>query len=103
MLVPWLLDGFGSRGAFCTRGLGMLIATVIFWLGVKRYVNIPPRVARDGQLHIGPRDEDDQPHLLWQILPFLVQTAGEVMVPVLHLPFAYTQAPLKMKSPVMCT
>ena len=44
-----------------------------------------------------------QPHILWQILAFLVLTAGEVMVSVTHLEFAYTQAPRKMKSLVMCT
>ena len=38
-----------------------------------------------------------------QVLAFAVLTASEVMVSVTHLEFAYTQAPKKMKSLVMCT
>jgi POT family proton-dependent oligopeptide transporter len=52
------------------------------------------------QIHI---DAGQTPHILWQILAFLVLTAGEVMVSVTHLEFAYTQAPRKLKSLVMCT
>lgn len=38
---------------------------------------------------------------LWQVIPFLVLTLGEVMVSATGLEFAYTQAPLRMKSTVM--
>ena len=48
-------------------------------------------------------DAGQRPPIMWQILAFLVLTAGEVMVSVTHLEFAYTQAPRKMKSLVMCT
>jgi proton-dependent oligopeptide transporter, POT family len=48
-------------------------------------------------------DAGERPHIVWQILAFFVLTAGEVMVSVTHLEFAYTQAPKKMKSLVMCT
>lgn len=48
-------------------------------------------------------DAGQQPHVGWQILAFLVLTAGEVLVSVTHLEFAYTQAPRKLKSLVMCT
>ncbi len=48
-------------------------------------------------------DAGQTPHIGWQILAFLVLTAGEIMVSVTHLEFAYTQAPRKMKSLVMCT
>lgn len=48
-------------------------------------------------------DAGGKPHILWQILAFLVLTAGEIMVSVTHLEFAYTQAPKKLKSLVMCT
>jgi len=43
------------------------------------------------------------PHILWQILAFLVLTAAEILVSVTHLEFAYTQAPAEMKSLLMCT
>ncbi|PWU18807.1 MAG: MFS transporter [Verrucomicrobia bacterium] len=48
-------------------------------------------------------DAGQTPHILWQILAFVVLTAGEIMVSVTHLEFAYTQAPKKLKSLVMCT
>jgi len=48
-------------------------------------------------------DAGQTPHVIWQIAAFVVLTAGEVMVSVTHLEFAYTQAPKKMKSLVMCT
>jgi len=48
-------------------------------------------------------DAGERPHIMSQILAFLVLTMGEVMVSVTHLEFAYTQAPKKLKSLVMCT
>jgi POT family proton-dependent oligopeptide transporter len=48
-------------------------------------------------------DIGERPHIIWQILAFVVLTTGEVMVSVTHLEFAYTQAPRKLKSIVMCT
>jgi proton-dependent oligopeptide transporter, POT family len=48
-------------------------------------------------------DAGHAPHVTWQILAFCVLTAAEVMVSVTHLEFAYTQAPKKLKSLVMCT
>lgn len=48
-------------------------------------------------------DAGQTPHIRWQIVAFIVLTAGEIMVSVTHLEFAYTQAPRKMKSLVMCT
>lgn len=48
-------------------------------------------------------DAGQHPNVIWQIWAFVVLTAAEVMVSVTHLEFAYTQAPRKMKSLVMCT
>jgi POT family proton-dependent oligopeptide transporter len=48
-------------------------------------------------------DAGETPSILWQVLAFVVLTCGEIMVSVTHLEFAYTQAPKKMKSLVMCT
>ncbi|MDE3068200.1 MAG: POT family MFS transporter [Verrucomicrobiota bacterium] len=47
-------------------------------------------------------DAGQHPTILWQILAFVVLTAGEVMLSVTHLEFSYTQAPRKLKSLVMC-
>ncbi|MBL0310358.1 MAG: POT family MFS transporter [Bacteroidetes bacterium] len=42
-----------------------------------------------------------KPNVGWQILAYVILTAGEVMVSVTGLEYAYTQAPLSMKSTVM--
>jgi POT family proton-dependent oligopeptide transporter len=46
ILVPELLDRCGSRLAFGTPGVFMVIATILFWLGRKKFVHIPPVGAR---------------------------------------------------------
>jgi len=48
-------------------------------------------------------DSGQTPHIGWQLLAFVVLTAGETMVSPTHLEFAYTQAPRRLKSLVMCT
>jgi POT family proton-dependent oligopeptide transporter len=48
-------------------------------------------------------DAGQRPNISWQILAFVLLTAGEIMVSVTHLEFAYTQAPPKFKSLAMCT
>ncbi|HEX4264989.1 MAG TPA: POT family MFS transporter [Verrucomicrobiae bacterium] len=210
LLIPEMLNRFGPRWAFGTPGVFMIIATIIFWLGRKKIVHIPPvgvrnylrefcnvetlkalgnllilvpfvamfwalwqqnfsswvvqaekmdrhlfghewlpsqiqtvnpifilimlplfsyaiypaigRVFRLTPLRkigiglfavvgafliaawIQTRiDAGGTPNIIWQILGFLVLTVAEVMVSVTHLEFAYTQAPKKMKSLVMCT
>jgi POT family proton-dependent oligopeptide transporter len=39
--------------------------------------------------------------VLWQIVPYLILTAAEVLVSITGLEFAYTQAPRSMKSTIM--
>jgi proton-dependent oligopeptide transporter, POT family len=48
-------------------------------------------------------DAGATPHIIWQIVAFVILTVAEVMVSVTHIEFAYTQAPKKLKSLVMCT
>jgi POT family proton-dependent oligopeptide transporter len=210
LLIPWLLDHVSPRIAFATPGVFMVLATVIFWLGRRKFVRVPavgirtyanavfrrenlgaiwnllmlvPFVAMfwalwqqnfsswvvqadkmdrhlfgtewlPGQIQtVNPIfilgmlplfsyvlypvidrvfpltplrkigmglflvaaaflivggiqlriDAGGHPHILWQILAFVVLTAAEIMVSVTHLEFAYTQAPKEMKSLVMCT
>jgi POT family proton-dependent oligopeptide transporter len=43
-------------------------------------------------------ESGQQLSLLWQLLPYLVLTTGEVLVSITGLEFAYTQAPKSMKS-----
>jgi POT family proton-dependent oligopeptide transporter len=42
LLTPVLLAEFGPAWAFGTPGVFMLLATVIFWMGRKKFVHIPP-------------------------------------------------------------
>jgi len=46
-------------------------------------------------------DAGERPSVGWQILAFVIITAAEVMVSIVGLEFAYTQAPRSMKSWVM--
>lgn len=47
-------------------------------------------------------DAGQRPSISWQILAFALLTIAEVMVSIVALEFAYTQAPKTMKSLVMC-
>ena len=48
-------------------------------------------------------DAGGKPNIIWQVFAFAVLTAGEVLVSATHLEFAYSQAPNRLKSLVMCT
>ncbi len=47
-------------------------------------------------------DAGGRPNISWQILAFALLTNAEVMVSIVALEFAYTQAPRTMKSMIMC-
>lgn len=42
LVIPWVKDQAGYRWAFGVPGVLMLIATLIFWLGRKHYIRMPP-------------------------------------------------------------
>lgn len=44
LLMPWLLADprFGPKWAFGIPGVAMVIATIIFWMGRRKFVHIPP-------------------------------------------------------------
>jgi dipeptide/tripeptide permease len=48
LLCPWLLNSprFGPRWAFGIPGVAMVIATIFFWAGRKKFVHIPPAGSR---------------------------------------------------------
>jgi proton-dependent oligopeptide transporter, POT family len=212
ILMPWLLADkrFGPKWAFGVPGIAMIIATIIFWIGRKKFVHIPPTGLRNFFQQFKEReslkaignlllpipfaamfwslwdqtssswikqceqldlkmfehewlpaqiqtvnpifilvalplfsyvvypalnkifpltslrkigiglfaavgaflivawtqdriDAGERPHVSWQILAFAAITVAEVMISVTHLEFAYTQAPKRLKSLVMCT
>ena len=47
-------------------------------------------------------DGGARPNIGWQILAFALLTVAEVMVSIVALEYAYTQAPKTMKSLLMC-
>ncbi|MEM9079591.1 MAG: POT family MFS transporter [Verrucomicrobiota bacterium] len=42
LLTPWLLKWYGPHWAFGVPGVLMAIATVVFWMGRKRFIHVPP-------------------------------------------------------------
>ncbi len=46
-------------------------------------------------------DAGERPNISWQILAFVVLTAGEVLISITCLEYAYTQSPPSMKSTIM--
>ncbi|HZO83959.1 MAG TPA: POT family MFS transporter [Verrucomicrobiae bacterium] len=42
MWIPYLLDKQGPHVAFAVPGIFMLIATIIFWLGRRKFIHVPP-------------------------------------------------------------
>ena len=42
LIIPWLLDNYGSSIAFAVPGFLMLLATVTFWSGRYRFVHVQP-------------------------------------------------------------
>ncbi len=47
-------------------------------------------------------DAGQRPNIGWQVIAYALLTAAEIMVSIVALEFAYTQAPKTMKSLVMC-
>lgn len=84
-LYPWI-DRFWPLSELRKIALGLFLTAAAFaiptWL----------------QLRI---DLGESPTIAWQLLAYLVLTAGEVMVSITCLEFSYTQAPRTMKSFVM--
>ncbi len=42
LLTPWLLEWYGPHWAFGVPGVLMAMATVMFWMGRKKFVHVPP-------------------------------------------------------------
>jgi len=42
LLTPWLLDTRGPSVAFAVPGVLMVVATVVFWSGRRRFAHLPP-------------------------------------------------------------
>jgi POT family proton-dependent oligopeptide transporter len=69
-----------GAGLFVTAGSFLLVALIQKWI-----------------------DGGARPSINWQVLAFVILTAGETLVSPTHLEFSYTQGPVKLKSLIMCT
>lgn len=43
LLIPWLYQHYGAEIAFGVPGILMAVATLVFWLGRKKFVRVPPK------------------------------------------------------------
>ncbi|NBV51511.1 MFS transporter, partial [bacterium] len=85
-LYPWI-EKCGIRTTPLRKmGAGMVLIAVSFvWVGM-----LQSRI-----------DAGETVNVVWQLGPWAILTAAEVMVSVTGLSFAYTQAPKEMKSTIM--
>ncbi len=88
LLMPWFLREYGGAVAFGIPGVLMFIATVVFWMGRKRYVDVPPappnpdsflNVARSALLAAVPGQS--RPGLVLAVVGLLLGVAGFAFVP----------------------
>ena len=85
-IFPWLEGRGVSLIPMRRMGWGMLLAAASFGLVALIQISL---------------DAGQKPSVLWQLLPYLVLTASEILVSVTGLEFAYSLAPVSMKSTVM--
>lgn len=86
LIFPFLKKRNMELSAYKKIGVGfiltMLSFVIIYWLQVKI-------------------DQGMAPSVSWQILAYIIMTAGEVLVYQTGLEYAYTKAPASMKSTIM--
>ena len=88
LLMPWFLREYGGMVAFGIPGVLMLMATLVFWWGRRKYVDVPPpppnpdsfmNVAKSALLARAPGQA--RPGLTLAVLGLLLGLAGFVFVP----------------------
>jgi POT family proton-dependent oligopeptide transporter len=85
-VYPWV-ERLGLRATPLRRmGVGMFLAALSFVVCGAIQSNI---------------DRGATPSLAWQIVPYIILEAGEVMVSATALEFAFSQAPRSLKSTIM--
>jgi len=71
LLTPWLLEWYGPHWAFGVPGVLMAVATLIFWLGRKRFIHVPA----DGKSFIRELLSKDGRSALLKLLPLYLFVA----------------------------
>lgn len=85
-IYPWV-EKFWPLSSLRKMAVGFILMAASFVLVSLIQVNI---------------DGGGRPNIAWQIGAFALLTAAEIMVSIVALEFAYTQAPKTMKSFIMC-
>lgn len=70
ILIPYLLDKHGAKVAFGTPGIFMLLATIVFWMGRRRFVHAPPAGRRFWAELTGPEGLRSMANLMI-LVPFV--------------------------------
>jgi proton-dependent oligopeptide transporter, POT family len=86
LIYPWVTKVW-SLSPLRKMGVGFILMTAAFVL-----VSVVQEWIDAGQ----------RPNIVWQIGAYALLTASEIMISIVALEFAYTQAPRKMKSFIMC-
>lgn len=90
LFVTWLYPALARAGVRFTllrrMGAGMVLAAVAFLISAML------------QRHI---EGGEKLSILWQLLPYGVMTAGEVLISATGLEFAFSVAPARLKSTIM--
>lgn len=86
-LIYPAVEKFWPLSSLRKMGVGLLLMTAAFVLVSLIQVRI---------------DAGERPNIVWQIGAFALLTASEILVSIVALEFAYTQAPKTMKSFIMC-
>jgi len=87
VLYPWL-KRLGWEPTTLRRMTAGILFSGLAWIAV-------------ASLQVFMDETGDKISILWQILPYALLTFGEVLVSATGLEFAYSQAPLAMKSVIM--
>ena len=82
VIYPWA-ERFTDFTALKRIGVGLLMAPASFFI----IAWVQSRL-----------DAGETPHIVWQLIAYVVITAAEVLVSITALEFSYTQAPPRMKS-----
>jgi len=85
-IYPWV-EKVWPLSPLRKMGVGFLLMTAAFVLVSLIQVEI---------------DRGGRPNISWQIGAYALLTASEILISIVALEFAYTQAPRKMKSFIMC-
>ena len=85
-IYPWA-EKYCPLSPLRKMGIGFILMTAAFVLVSLIQVEI---------------DGGGRPNIVWQIAAYALLTASEIMISIVALEFAYTQAPRKMKSFIMC-